>query len=104
MTKLYGNAIVGQSGGPTAVINASLLGVYRAARAWAQVDVVYGSLNGIEGILNDNLVNLNNLLGTDEQQTLLRQTPSAALRSCRYKIHLRKLLQQLRRHYAPHNR
>ena len=80
------NVVVAQSGGPTAVINASLLGVYRAARAWAQVDVVYGSLNGIEGILNDNLVNLNNLLGADEQQTLLRQTPSAALRSCRYKL------------------
>ena len=80
------NVVVAQSGGPTAVINASLLGVFRAARAWAQVDVVYGSLNGIEGILNDNLVNLNNLLGTDEQQTLLRQTPSAALRSCRYKL------------------
>ena len=80
------NVVVAQSGGPTAVINASLLGVYRAARAWADVDTVYGSLNGIEGILNDNLVNLNDLLDTEEQQTLLRQTPSAALRSCRYKL------------------
>lgn len=80
------NVVVAQSGGPTAVINASLLGVYRAARLWADVDTVYGSLNGIEGILNDNLVNLNDLLATEEQQTLLRQTPSAALRSCRYKL------------------
>lgn len=80
------NVVVAQSGGPTAVINASLLGVYRAAHQWADVDTVYGSLNGIEGILNDNLVNLNELLASDEQQTLLRQTPSSALRSCRYKL------------------
>lgn len=80
------NVVVAQSGGPTAVINASLLGVYRAARQWGEVDTVYGSLNGIEGILNDNLVDLNALLATEEQQALLRQTPSAALRSCRYKL------------------
>lgn len=80
------NIVVAQSGGPTAVINASLLGVYRAARSWDKVDVVYGSLNGIEGILNENLVNLNELLATEEQQVLLRQTPSSALRSCRYKL------------------
>ncbi len=80
------NVVVAQSGGPTAVINASLLGVYRAARKWPQVETVYGSLNGIEGILNDRLVNLNSRLSTEEQQKLLRQTPSAALRSCRYKL------------------
>lgn len=80
------NVVVAQSGGPTAVINASLLGVYRAARIWDKVDIVYGSLNGIEGILNDRLVNLNEQLDDCEQQELLRQTPSAALRSCRYKL------------------
>lgn len=80
------NVVVAQSGGPTAVINASLLGVYRSARLWSKVDTVYGSLNGIEGILNDNLVDLNELLATKEDQALLRQTPSAALRSCRYKL------------------
>jgi len=80
------NVVVAQSGGPTAVINASLLGVYRAARIWDKVDIVYGSLNGIEGILNDRLVNLNEQLDDSEQQELLRQTPSAALRSCRYKL------------------
>lgn len=80
------NVVVAQSGGPTAVINASLLGVYRAARQWSEVETVYGSLNGIEGILRDNLVDLNELLHTAEQQQLLRQTPSAALRSCRYKL------------------
>lgn len=80
------NIVVAQSGGPTAVINASLLGVYRAARAWDDVDTVYGSLNGIEGVINDRLVDLNEQLATAEQQALLRQTPSAALRSCRYKL------------------
>lgn len=80
------NVVVAQSGGPTAVINASLLGVYRGAKSWGAVDTVYGSINGIEGIIHDRLVNLNEWLGTEEQQTLLRQTPSAALRSCRYKL------------------
>ena len=80
------NIVVAQSGGPTAVINASLLGVYRAAREWGEVDTIYGSLNGIEGVIRDRLVNLNEQLGTAEQQALLRQTPSAALRSCRYKL------------------
>ena len=80
------NVVVAQSGGPTAVINASLLGVYRAARQWKDVDTVYGSLYGIEGVINDNLVDLNVLLPTAAEEACLRQTPSAALRSCRYKL------------------
>lgn len=80
------NVVVAQSGGPTAVINASLLGVYRAARQWREVDTVYGSLYGIEGVIKDNLVDLNALLSSEEEQACLRQTPSAALRSCRYKL------------------
>ncbi len=80
------NVVVAQSGGPTSVINASLLGVYRQARKWDAVQTVYGSLNGIEGILNDNLVSLNDVLRTEEDMALLRQTPSAALRSCRHKL------------------
>ena len=80
------NVVVAQSGGPTAVINASLLGVYRAAREWGKVDTVYGSLYGIEGVIKDNLVDLNALLSSEEEQACLRQTPSAALRSCRYKL------------------
>ncbi len=80
------NIVVAQSGGPTAVINASLLGVYKQARLWPGVETVYGSLNGIEGILKDNLVSLNDALATEEDMALLRQTPAAALRSCRYKL------------------
>lgn len=80
------NVVVAQSGGPTGVINASLLGVYRQARAWTQVETVFGALNGVEGILRDRLVPLNGQLDDPEQQTLLRQTPAAALGSCRYKL------------------
>ncbi|MBQ9859822.1 MAG: 6-phosphofructokinase [Clostridia bacterium] len=80
------NVVIAQSGGPTAVINASLLGVYKQARQWGEVDTVYGSLNGIEGIIYDRLVSLNEQLATEEQQALLRQTPAAGLRSCRYKL------------------
>ena len=80
------NVVAAQSGGPTAVINASLLGVYRAAREWAEVDTVYGSLYGVEGIIKDNLVDLNALLPTKIEEQRLMQTPSAALHSCRYKL------------------
>ena len=80
------NVVVAQSGGPTAVINASLLGVYRAAKQWTEVDTVFGSLYGIEGVIKDNLVDLNELLPTQEEELCLRQTPAAALRSCRYKL------------------
>lgn len=80
------NIVVAQSGGPTSVINASLLGVFRQAMAEKDIDTVFGSLNGIEGIINDRLVPLNDRLATEEDMALLRQTPSSALRSCRYKL------------------
>ncbi len=80
------NIVVAQSGGPTAVINASLLGVFRQAMNEESIDMVFGSLNGIEGIIHDRLVTLNDRLVTEEDMALLRQTPSSALRSCRYKL------------------
>ncbi len=80
------NIVVAQSGGPTAVINASLLGVVRRAMAEESIETVFGSLNGIEGIIHDRLVALNDRLATEESQALLRQTPSSALKSCRYKL------------------
>ena len=80
------NVVVAQSGGPTSVINASLLGVYRQAREWKDVQTVYGALHGIEGILQDRLVALNDGIRTEDDMALLRQTPSAALYSCRYKL------------------
>lgn len=80
------NIVVAQSGGPTAAINASLLGVYKQARQWPDVNTVYGAKNGIEGILKDDLLDLDTYLSTQEAQTLLRQTPSSFLGSCRYKL------------------
>lgn len=80
------NVVVAQSGGPTSVINASLLGVYRQALQWEGVQTVYGSRNGIEGILNGNLVPLNEHIRSDEDMALLRQTPAAVLGSCRHKL------------------
>ena len=80
------NVVIAQSGGPTGVINASLLGVYRQARQWPQVETVLGALHGVEGILQNRLVPLNGQLEEEEQQALLRQTPAAALGSCRYKL------------------
>lgn len=80
------NIVVAQSGGPTGVINSSMLGVYRQALAEDAIGTVYGSLNGIEGIINDRLVSLNDRIVTDEDMALVRQTPASALGSCRYKL------------------
>ncbi|MBQ4613004.1 MAG: 6-phosphofructokinase [Clostridia bacterium] len=80
------NIVVAQSGGPTAVINSSMLGVYRQALVEDTIGTVYGSLNGIEGIIYDRLVSLNDRIVTDEDMALVRQTPASALGSCRYKL------------------
>jgi len=80
------NIAVAQSGGPSAVINASLLGVFREARRSGQVQRIFGSRNGIEGIINGNLVDLEDILATGEDEEILKQTPAAFLGSCRYKL------------------
>ncbi len=80
------NIVVAQSGGPTAAINASLLGVFRQAVKSEEIDTVFGSPFGIEGIIHDRLIPLNDLLDTEEKQSVLRQTPASALCSCRYKL------------------
>ena len=79
------NVIVGQSGGPTSVINASLVGVYQAAIK-AGAKTVYGMQNGIAGLLNERLVSLNEILDSDLKIELLKRTPSSFLGSCRYKL------------------
>jgi 6-phosphofructokinase 1 len=81
---LRGNAIVGQSGGPTAVINASLAGVIEAAEQRAEMGAVYGAINGVEGLLREEMADLR--AEDDAQLSLLAQTPSAALGSCRRKL------------------
>lgn len=79
-----GNCIVAQSGGPTSVINATLAGVVKANQLNPIYTKVYGGLNGIEGILQEKLVDLSAM--SEEENRILRQTPSSALGSCRYKL------------------
>lgn len=79
-----GNCLVAQSGGPTAVINASLAGVVRANQLNPIYDHVLGGLHGIEGVLEGKLYDLTNL--TRYEIDLLKQTPSSALGTCRYKL------------------
>ena len=78
---LIGNAVIGQSGGPTAAINATLAGVIRRAYKYKCINNVYGMFNGIEGFLEERICKLENL-----DIELLSQTPSSALGSCRMKL------------------
>ncbi len=80
------NIAVAQSGGPTAAINASLCGVFAGAQEFDCIDRVYGSINGIEGIINNNLINLKQVITTEHDKDLLIKTPSTVLGSCRYKL------------------
>lgn len=82
---IKGNVLVGQSGGPTAVINSSLAGVFAAAKKLG-ADKVLGMINGIEGILSDKYTVLDETLKTDFDVELLKHTPSSFLGSCRYKL------------------
>lgn len=80
------NVIVGQSGGPTAVINASLYGVVKAAlERKDSVGTVYGMINGIEGFLNGQIMDMGPLEASGELE-LIRTTPGSYLGSCRYKL------------------
>ena len=79
------NIIVGQSGGPTAVINSSVAGVYKKAKELG-VKNVYGMVHGIEGFLDESIINLDDYLKKEENYELLKRTPSAFLGSCRYKL------------------
>ena len=77
------NILVGQSGGPTSVINASLYGVIKESIE-NKIEKVYGMVNGIEGFLEDKCIELQEL--SEEKLNLLRTTPSAFLGSCRFKL------------------
>lgn len=79
------NAIVGQSGGPTSVINASLAGVFQAC-VMRGANRVYGMLNGVEGLMNERVADLSATLGSSLEIELLKRTPSSYLGSCRYKL------------------
>lgn len=82
---MIGNVIVGQSGGPTAVINSSLAGVYKTAKDKG-VKKVYGMLNGIQGLLEERYIELEQELKSQVEVELLKRTPSSYLGSCRYKL------------------
>jgi 6-phosphofructokinase len=88
MAELIGNLLVGQSGGPTAVINASVAGVLQEAGKHECIEEIYGGLNGILGILDEEIVDINE----EKAKTIegLKFTPAAALGSCRYKIDFKK--------------
>src|SRR5262245_19192248 len=84
MAELVGNLLVAQSGGPTAVINSSVAGVIQEAGKHGMIEEIYGGLNGIYGILNEELIDLNE----EKARAIegLKYTPGAALGTCRYKI------------------
>jgi 6-phosphofructokinase 1 len=88
MSDLNGNLLVAQSGGPTAVINASVAGVFQQARQHPFIQGIYGGLNGILGILNEQLLDLNRETPATIQD--LKHTPAAALGTCRYKIDFKR--------------
>ncbi len=78
------NCIVAQSGGPSSVINATLAGIIKANQLNPIYGRVLGGINGIEGILQERFVDLTKM--TEYENLVLRQTPSSALGSCRYKL------------------
>ena len=87
MSVLIGNAVVGQSGGPTAAINATLAGVIRGALESSDViPTLYGMRNGIEGLLEERIVNLTEIFADEKDIRTLELTPAAALGSCRKKM------------------
>lgn len=79
------NAIVGQSGGPTSVINASLAGVFQACQQRG-AEHVYGMLHGIQGLLEEKVCDLSERMTSSVNIELLKRTPSSYLGSCRYKL------------------
>ena len=84
MSELKGACVIGQSGGPTSVINSSVLGALEAALDNPSITRVFGMAHGIKGLLNDDLYDIDK--EDREELALLRYTPSSALGSCRYKL------------------
>jgi 6-phosphofructokinase 1 len=78
-----GNLVVGQSGGPTAVINRSVAGIYKEAVKYAEIDKIYGMKNGLAGLLKEQFIDLR--AAGDEQIDRLAELPGAGLGSCRFK-------------------
>ncbi len=80
------NIAAAQSGGPTSAINASLAGIFSEAKMTESIDRIYGSINGIEGIINGNLIDLDDVIKSNHDLEIMKLTPSTVLGSCRYKL------------------
>ena len=78
------NCIVAQSGGPTAVINSSLMGVLEGALKSGKFDKIFAGINGIEGILKENIKDISTL--SEEKREIIKHSPAAILGSCRFKL------------------
>ena len=85
MNEMY-NAIVGQSGGPTAAINASLAGVIKKTCETEKIGKIFGMLNGISGMMEERIVDLSSLGSDEDKLSLLSKTPASFLGSCRFKL------------------
>ncbi|WP_423825330.1 6-phosphofructokinase, partial [Salmonella enterica] len=81
---LEGNLLVGQSGGPTAVINASVAGVMQEAFKHSCIKEIYGGMNGIYGMLREDIIDIRKEKPEDIDG--LKYTPAAGLGTCRYKL------------------
>ncbi|MFM1851787.1 MAG: hypothetical protein RIS54_1471 [Verrucomicrobiota bacterium] len=101
MSELVGNVLVGQSGGPTSVINASVAGIVAEALNHECIEEIYGTLNGVLGILHEDLIDL----ASESQQQIraLRHTPGAALGTCRYKLKKQQDFERVLEVFKAHN-
>ena len=101
MAELVGNVLVGQSGGPTSVINASVAGVITEALNHDCIEEVYGTLNGVLGLLQEDLIDL----ASESQQQIraLKHTPGAALGTCRYKLKKQQDFERVLEVFKAHN-
>jgi 6-phosphofructokinase 1 len=101
MAELVGNVLVGQSGGPTSVINASVAGIVSEALNHVAIEEIYGGLNGVLGILQEDLVDLAS--ESQQQVRALRHTPGAALGTCRYKLKKQQDFERVIEVFKAHN-
>jgi 6-phosphofructokinase 1 len=101
MAELVGNVLVGQSGGPTSVINASVAGIVAEALNHECVEEIYGALNGVLGILNEDFIDL----ASESQQQIraLKHTPGAALGTCRFKLKKQQDYERVLEVFKAHN-
>ncbi|HEY3757562.1 MAG TPA: 6-phosphofructokinase [Opitutaceae bacterium] len=101
MAELVGNVLIGQSGGPTSVINSSVAGIVSEALNHGCIEEIYGTMNGVLGLLQEELIDL----ASESQQQIraLKHTPGAALGTCRYKLKKDQDFQRVLEVFKAHN-